>query len=279
MTTLAAMQQLGQPAMSAITKELAQLPGLIQVYHDALEVPAVGSRAERLLSDELGERAIHIASTCIASALDHVSTMKRIAESRELPPYALFSLARTAHESALNAEWLMEPGLDESDQIARGVGAQYDDYCERAKAEAAMGSQRTGAGQLAVDRRATYMTKAHARGFAELNAKGVMVPTRTVLQTVDLFDKFESRTLHLADGSTVAVKGSVDYRIYSAYARGMQWANMLGLMTPIAEPNAHGHSVATVVASDVVLVRAFAGPTGAISRALFGLFTHREPRA
>lgn len=273
---LVVVQQLEQAAARVIAEQIAVIPRLRELSNQALDAPAVGSRVDRLLSDELGERAVHIAFACIAGALDHMSTMGRIVESGDVPPYSLFSLARTAHESALNAEWLMEPTLDEPEQIARGVGAQYDDYSERAKLETAFAARATGDGQLAVVRRATYMSKAHPRGFANLNAKGELIPARPLLTAVDLFNRYEGRTVERPDGSTFEVPGSAIYRAYSAYAHGKQWANMLGDMTVVVETNEYGHGVASIVASDSLLVPAFMGPIRAIDRALFGLGKHRE---
>jgi hypothetical protein len=273
--TVDRVQQISEPEAQEIARAIAKVPALYGVYHSALEAPAAGSRAERLLGDELGARSYHIAASCLVSALDHVSTMKRIYESGEVPAYALFSLARSAHESALVAEWLMEPTLDDDGQIARGVGAQYDDYSERAKLDTAVNAQPKGDGQLAVDRRATFMTKALARDFARLNSRGDLIPTRPMPTIVDLFDSFESRSVQRR-GEAVVIPGSSDYRLYSAFAHGKQWANLLGQLAPIAERDAHGHSMASFTASDSALARAFVGPVTAIRRALHGVVTHRE---
>ena len=163
--------------------------------------------------------------------------------------------------------------------IARGVGAQYEDYCERAKLEATTGSQPKGEARLAVDRRAAYMAKAYSRKFAKLNKKGELIPTRPVLAAIDLFDRLERCTIERDDGTVSNVAGSALYRVYSAYAHGMQWANMLGDMRAVATADRHGHSVAAVVASDSVLAGAFVRPVRAIRRALDGLGTHREATA
>jgi hypothetical protein len=256
---------------------MAMVPLLKQRYHEYLETPPpFGSRAAELADDALGERALHIASTSLASALDHVGMMGRIFASRELPPYALFGLARTALEGALTAEWLMEPGLSLSDQIARGVGAQCDDYDQRAKLETAIGLQPTGKTKRAVDRKAAYMSKALDRHHAKLNEDGALVPTRPLLAVVALFDRFEEWTVTRAGGSEIRVPGSALYRVLSAFAHSKQWANMLSEMTPAVERDGNGHTIVSIVASDDVLRHAFVRPVDAIRRALDGVGSHRH---
>lgn len=264
-------------SVTAIAEAMAGLPELTSISHSYLEPASPGSRADQMLSDELGACAFHIASTSLASALDHLTTMKRVFETALLPPYALYALARSAHEGALVAEWLMEPRLAIDDHFARSVGAQFDDYGERSKLEQAANIRPKGSAELAVTRRAQFMAKAHARGLARPNAKsGELEPTRPLLGITNLFDRFESHDRTLPDGSVVKVSGSVLFRAYSAFAHGKQWANLLGRLEPVTAPDANRHQIAVVIGSDAILERAYVAPTAAARRALDAIGVYRS---
>jgi hypothetical protein len=65
-----------------------------------------------------------------------------------MPTYAHMSLIRTAHESALLAYWLVEPGIDSATRLARGIAARADDYEERRNFEESIGAKARPAKQV-----------------------------------------------------------------------------------------------------------------------------------
>jgi hypothetical protein len=65
-----------------------------------------------------------------------------------MPTFAHMSLVRTAHESALLAYWLMDPGLDAVTRHARGIAAQRNDYVERDNFEKSVGRTTPPQGKL-----------------------------------------------------------------------------------------------------------------------------------
>jgi hypothetical protein len=73
------------------------------------------------------------AATYLSAALDHMRAWRTLLHAGEVPTYAHFSLLRTAHESALIALWLLEPGLLADERRARGLAAQMADYEEKRK--------------------------------------------------------------------------------------------------------------------------------------------------
>jgi hypothetical protein len=75
-------------------------------------------------TDKLQAMGYDLAATYLRAAIDHVHTWLTLLRAGEVPSYAHFSLLRTAHESALIALWLLEPGLSSDDRCARGVAAQ-----------------------------------------------------------------------------------------------------------------------------------------------------------
>ncbi|WP_373069263.1 hypothetical protein [Gemmatimonas sp.] len=266
-----------QEALGRIWASLARLPMLETKYFAMATGVAShdGARSRRVGSDIVGERAYQIASAHVASALDHLSLMRSVMIAGQLPPYSLFSLARTAYESAVQALWLMDPDLDDDQQLARAVGAQFAEYNEREKAENDMGLQPAPGSHTAAQRRATYMTNAVAKGLTKLAANGDVVPLEAIPATYDLFHKYGTVSHVDGNGNDVTVSGGTKYRLFSAFAHGKQWANMLITMQP-TETLPVGGVLAHVEASDELLVIAYSEPVDVLERALDGYCIHAE---
>jgi hypothetical protein len=135
-----------------------------------------------------------------------------------MPTYAHRSLIRTAHESALLAYWLVEPGIDSATGLARtpcllglvspssvavAIARAYD-YEER-KFEESIGAKARPAKQV------------QARQ-GQTGRLGTQDPLPGMLE---LFDRFVST-------GTGAAKGQWYYRMYSGYAHAKSWAMVLG---------------------------------------------------
>ena len=120
--------------------------------------------------------AYDLAATYLRAALDHVRTWRILLRAGEVPSYAHFSLLRTAHESALIALWLLEPGASADARRARGVAAQLADYEERRKLEEDMAvTAATPPAQTAAQRQAHLLTLAKQQGLTRPNKKGETV--------------------------------------------------------------------------------------------------------
>jgi hypothetical protein len=71
----------------------------------------------------------------------HLHAWRFLLEAGLMPTYGHMFLIRTAHESALLAYWLVEPGIDSATRLARAVAARADDYEERRNFEESIGAK------------------------------------------------------------------------------------------------------------------------------------------
>jgi hypothetical protein len=144
----------------------------------------------------------------------------------EVPTYAHFSLLRTAHESALIALWLLEPGLSADERRARGIAAQWTDYEEKRKLQEDMAVTAVPPpAQTAARRQADLLKLAKQQGLTQPNRKGRDVLVKPMPSAVELFTQFEPMR------KDSKAKGSYLYRFYSGYAHAKQWALTLGAST------------------------------------------------
>jgi len=250
---------------ASIDGSLSILPELQARFDRAIaQAPPPRSRNAALLADELGERVIHIAGMHISSALDHVRTMAQVWATNTIPTYSLQTLARTTLENALMAQWLMDSELTLPNQIARGVGAQYADYREREKLEQDLKPRLSGRAKLAVDRRADFMRTAEARGFAKISSEGELVPNRVLPNVTDLFNRYQ--TSRLPDGRRPP--GSTYYRIYSAFAHGKQWSQLLSDLELAQPPHGASARLFSISPNDGLLAGTFTRSINAIGTAV-----------
>src|SRR5829696_7116127 len=151
------MQRMPAQVQQALLASLARIDGLARRLDVAFTTPpADGS----------------LAATAMAAALDHLRAWRTLLKAGVMPSYAHMSLLRTAHESALLAYWLVEPGLDPDTRRARGIAAQRDDYEERRKFEASAGvTTPPSEGKLAEGRLADLMKEARRLGLTQVSKK------------------------------------------------------------------------------------------------------------
>jgi hypothetical protein len=224
-----------------------------------LTPPAPGSAASVELTEKLRAYAYDHAAMSLRASVDHLRAWQGLLAAGEMPIYAHFSLLRTAHEAALVAYWLTEPGIDPNDRLARGVAAQAADYDERRKAEEAVGmTVVTPPAKLAADRLRDLMSAADNLGLTYLNRKGRQVLNLVLPATVELFDLYES----LPTGA----KAQGLYRFYSGYAHAKQWTLSQGAAAQ-APFDSSGRTIALVQGSDHVAIAATRLAVSALERA------------
>ena len=195
------LSQPGEPIWSELSAEVhqilvADLARIDQLWK-RLDViittpPAAGSAAEIELANKSQAYAHLLAGTALRSALDHLLAWRRLLSAGLTPTYAHMSLLRTAHESALLAYWLLEPGADALTRQARGIAAQAEDFKERHNFEKAI--DRTTPppkGKLAKDRLTDLITPATQLGLTKLDKNGKEVLKTAVPGMVELFDLYE----------------------------------------------------------------------------------------
>jgi hypothetical protein len=263
------LSQPGEPIWSELSAEVHQILVADLAHIDQLwkrldviitTPPAAGSAAEIELANKSQAYAHLLAGTALRSALDHLLAWRKLLSAGLMPTYAHMSLLRTAHESALLAYWLLEPGADALTRQARGIAAQAEDYKERHNFEKAI--DRTTPppkGKLAKDRLTDLMTAATHLGLTKLDKNGKEVLKTAVPGMVELFDLYEPEK--------PPRKGQWRYRLYSGYAHAKQWAVVLGA-EPMAPYDAAGQTIALSQAQDLIAVDATERCVRAVDRAI-----------
>jgi hypothetical protein len=264
--------QMPPAVVNALLHELRQVDNLSARLHVLVLQPAPPrSPASVETNDKLQAMGHDLAATYLAAALDHVHAWRTLLHAGKVPSYAHFSLLRTAHESALIALWLLEPGLSADERRARGVAAQLADYEERRKLEEdMMVSAVPPPAQTAAQRQAHLLTLAKQHGLTRPNKKGEAVLTTPMPSTVELFTRFEPVSRH------PKAKGSYLYRFYSGYAHAKQWALTQGAQR-MAPFDAAGRTVALVPGNDEATLAATQRTMNAIERAMVAYESLHQP--
>jgi hypothetical protein len=166
--------QMPQAVANALVQDLHRLDDLWKRLDVLVLQPAHrGSVADQEKRDKLGAMAYDLAATYLRAALDHMRAWRTLLHAGEVPTYAHFSLLRTAHESALIALWLLEPGLLADERRARGIAAQFADYEEKRKLQEDMAVTAVPPpAQTAAQRQAHLLTLAKQQGLTRPNRKG-----------------------------------------------------------------------------------------------------------
>jgi hypothetical protein len=236
---------------------LAELWRRLDVALTTEPAPASAAALER--HDWLSALSHDVAAGSMRVAIDHLVTWREIYAGGIQPTFAHLTLIRTAHETAWLAHWLMEPGIDHSTRLARGVAAQCDDYDERRKFEEAVGAApAVPPAKSAADRLADLMTEATSRGLTRLNKNGDPILSTTLPSIVALFDRYEPDRRG---------RGSSVYRVLSGSAHGKQWATVQNIQasSSLGEDN---RALVLVDANPVAAMAATQRAVNAMQRAL-----------
>lgn len=252
-----------QAAANALIQDLHRLDDLWKRLDVLVLQPAhPGSPADVEKRDKPGAMAYDLAATYLRAALDHMRAWRTLLHAGEVPTYAHFSLLRTAHESALIALWLLEPGLLADERRARGIAAQFADYEEKRKLQEDMAVTAVPPpAQTAAQRQAHLLRLAKQHGLTQPNRQGKDVLVISMPSAVELFTEFEPMRKDSKG------KGSYLYRFYSGYAHAKQWALTLGAQR-MAPFDATGRTLALVSSNDEATVAATHRTMNAIERAL-----------
>ncbi len=248
-------------ALVAALGSVDQLGRRFQVV--VLSPPAAGSAASAEMADKLRAYAYDQAGMAIAAALDHLQAWRSLLQGAgEMPTYAHMTLLRTAHESALLAYWLTQPGIGTDTRRNRGVAAKAEDYEERRRFEDARGiAQVPPPAKLARERLSDLIAMAAKAGLVKVNTKGKEVLTVVLPATVELFDLYEPMD-ELALGRPQA-----HYRLCSGYAHAKQWALAQGAASVTAYDSS-GRGLAVVQGVDSIAIDATQLAVAATERAV-----------
>ncbi|MFK3983122.1 hypothetical protein ACI2K4_22435 [Micromonospora sp. NPDC050397] len=262
------LQRVGEPVTAPISAQAqslltAHLQRVDQLWTRmdivVLNHPAETSEVLNDRKDPLRAYAHDLAMLATRTALDHLRAWQTLFTSGEIPVYAHFSLLRSAHESALFAYWLSEPGLDRDERRRRGIAGQVADLDERRKIEEAIGRTEATPGKLAAKRLEDLMDKATELGLTTKNKNGKTILAPGTPSVVELFDRYEA--------APPEVKASYLYRLYSGYTHGKQWALMQGAQ-PQTPFDSSGRTLAVATSSEDVAAHATRRVVDAVERAI-----------
>ena len=116
--------------MARLDAALDASQGLV---HHALDDPRQGSAVEA--ANKGGRRdPFEQSRLLILSAEDHLQTILLVLKGNVLPMYSLYTLLRPAAEASVRIASLLDPAIDETLRLGRGLNARLDNLNEQSKA-------------------------------------------------------------------------------------------------------------------------------------------------
>jgi len=154
----------------------------------------------------------------LTSAEDHLRTVLMIVQGNVLPIFSLFSLLRPAAEADARIAYVLDPAIDETRRLARGLTIRLENLVQvdKVKPDAAWLAGRVE----------QITAKATANGIAAVpNKRGQVIAFGEVLpKEIDLFAGYLK-------------EGAFAYRFLSAHVHSMPWVMLnADKATPTAEP-------------------------------------------
>jgi hypothetical protein len=225
----------GKPELRNVDPEEARILGIVigrltrliectdEVVLGAVDDPVPGSPKDKAASSDLDD-AYGYVRMVMASADDHLRTIRLVVTTGPLPMYALYTLLRAAAEAIVRVRHLVDPDITEVERLARGMNERLDNLDEQRKVAADQ--------QPHYDERVAFLeAKAAINGIAIRRAKSkdgavgkVIGIDSTISTDFDLFSKY------IDDGSTI-------YRVLCGHVHSKQWVQMLkSAAKPSADP-------------------------------------------
>lgn len=170
---------------------------------EVAEPPVAGSEIAQATASGMRD-PYDSAELLLFTARDHLRAVVTIADTRQLPVYAPFTILRGAAEATVRASFLLEQGVSDVDRVASHLNERLMNLREQNK--------------LIVD-------KAHLdKRLAELQKRAQVLGIQPVVNKTGDIDGFGVRRPSLTDLFVLYLRnGAKTYRILSAYAHSMTW--------------------------------------------------------
>jgi hypothetical protein len=183
-----------------------------EVVLDAVDEPVPGSLKSQATLADLDD-AYGYVRMVMASADDHLRTIRMIAKTGPLPMYALYTLLRAAAEAIVRVRHMVDLEITELQRLARGMNERLDNLDEQRKVDADQ--------QAHYEERVAFLeTKAAANGIEIRRAKTrdasigkVIGFSGTISSDFDLFGEYLEH-------------GSLIYRVLCGYVHSKPWVQM-----------------------------------------------------
>ena len=202
-----------QAALAFVTERLVRTAdGSMRFVFTSIKPPKPDSRIDRATRADLRD-AYDYAGHLLYAAEDHLGAILTIIKSRRLPSYALYSLLRPAAEAEVRAKHLLDPGISETDRLARGLNERFDNIGEQKKAGVDPAETRERISHI--EERAT----ANGIEVKKSNPKKEGQAQETIGFGEVAMTAFEFFTLYLREGSGA-------YRLLGAHIHSKPWMQL-----------------------------------------------------
>ncbi len=166
----------------------------------------------------------------VSVSLDHLTAWRELVRTLQ-PAYAHMTLIRGALEAAVVGRWLIDPGVETAERLARARDWLREDYQKRRRVEEIIKAAYVPPARSAADR------------IAELESEADALHLRP-LRNVNLTDLFRQHC------SVTGDEGETIYATMSSFAHGRPWSQLLAERTVLG-PGVHGAgTLGTIAAND-----------------------------
>jgi len=146
------------------------------------------------------------------SAEDHFTTVLLLLQGNALPMFALYSLVRPAAEAAVRSAYLLDPALDETQRLARGLNVRLENLLQQDK----------------IHPNAAHLDAAITRLEAKASANGIPVlhPKKDPTGRTVGFGKHQmSNEVELFD-AYLPPNGALIYRFLCGHVHCLPWVKL-----------------------------------------------------
>ncbi len=198
-------------ALQPVANRLNRLVAITttNLVHDATFKPVPGKRIDTATKAKLQD-AYELARQGLLSADDHLrSILTLLKPDSLLPTFSMFTLVRGAAVATVHARYLLDPSIDETTRLGRGLNARLENLTQQQKV------QPDTQGTHFDDRVAHLRKRADANGVSvNRNRNGVIIGFGDGwLSDTELFEKYMP-----------AGVGKTYFQYLSGYAHSLPWA-------------------------------------------------------
>jgi len=217
-----------QPVADRLSRLIATTT--TNLVHDATYKPVPDSRIDKSIKANLQD-AYELARQRLVSAEDHLrSILTLLKPDSVLPSFSMFTLIRGAAVATVHARYLLDPAIDETTRLGRGLSARLENLEQQQKV-------RPETQGTHFDDRVEHLRKrANANGvMVNRNRNGVILGFGDGwLSDTDLFQKY------------VPGVGKTYFQYVSGYAPSLPWAQI-----PMSRAEASDNPEISFVPTDV----------------------------
>jgi hypothetical protein len=198
-------------ALQPVANRLSRLVAITttNLVHNATFEPVPGKRIDTATKAKLQD-AYELARQRLLSADDHLRAILTLLKPESvLPSFAMFTLVRGAAVATVHARYLLDPAIDETTRLGRGLSARLDNLTQQQKV------QPDTQGSHFDDRVEHLRKRADANGVSvNRNRNGVIIGFGDGwLSDTELFEKYMPTGV-----------GKTYFQYLSGYAHSLPWA-------------------------------------------------------